>query len=168
MPNGVYPIPKFRPTSHRHAQTISVRVRLWWRRDELDAQLAAGAQPLPGTLLHHRAEELASPAHRAEIAHALGEILREARRPRPSRGVRMPLRTRAIRECDEDILALVRRLEDDHAVDVQGVAMVTQLLGNPSGPLARAGDNSLRYAVRSARLALDHVDEPAAELLDAA
>jgi hypothetical protein len=46
--------------------------------------------------------------------------------------------------------------------------MVRQLLGNPSGPLARAGDNSLRYAVRSARLALDHVDEPAAELLDAA
>jgi hypothetical protein len=35
--------------------------------------------------------------------------------------------------------------------------MVSQLVADPSGPLSRAGATSLR----SARLALDHADEPA-------
>jgi hypothetical protein len=168
MPNGVYPIPKFRAGAPRRKLTTGVRLRVWWHRLELDEQLAAGAQPQPGTLLHHRAEELASPEHRAWLAQALEALLRDARRPRPLRGVRMPIRSREIGDCDEDILALIRRLRDDRSIDVQGAAMVTQLLSDPSGPLSRDGDRSLRFAVRSARLALDHIDESAPALLDAA
>jgi hypothetical protein len=168
MPNGVYPVPKFRASAHRRRRPAAVRIRLWWRRSELDEQLAAGVAPHPGTLLYDRAEELASPENRARLASALEHLLRDARRPRPSRGARMPIRARQIRECDEDVLALVRRLRDDHAVDVQGVAMVTVLLANPSGPLARAGDSSVRIGLRSARLALDHVDEPEVAFADAA
>ena len=49
-----------------------------------------------------------------------------------------------------------------------GRGEVTRLLADSSGALARAGETSLRYAVRSARLALDHADEVSAALPEAA
>ena len=167
MPSGVYPVPKFRPTtSHRSA--LSVRLRVWWHRSELDEQLAAGAQPAPGSLLHHRAEQLGSRAGRATLSRALATTLAEAHKARPNAELSMQLRRGEIRACDEDIFALVRRLDDDCPIDVQGAAMISRLLSDPSGPLSRAGATSLRYALRSARLALDHADEAAYVLPEAA
>jgi hypothetical protein len=168
MPNGVYPVPKFRPAGARHRSPLSTRLRVWWQRLELDEQLAAGAQPVPGSLLHHRAEQLGSRAGRGELARALEATLREARRGPTNAEVGTQLRRGEIRECDEDILALVRRLDDDRVIDVQGAALVAQLLSDPSGPLSRAGSVSLRYALRSARLALDHADDAALVLPEAA
>ena len=167
MPNGVYPVPKFRPSADRRPHTAAVRLRVWWHRLELDEQLAAGAQPVAGTLLHHRAEQLGSRAERAKLARALDATLREARSA-PTHGPGLQLRHSEIRACDEDILALVRRLDDERPIDVQGAALVAQLLSDPSGPLSRAGATSLRYVVRSARLALDHADEAAFAMPEAA
>lgn len=155
MPNGINPVPRFRPTARRRSPSW----RAWWHRAELDERLAAGAQPAAGTLLRHRAEQLGSRKERDALAQTLLNTLHEARRP-ARRGAPELCRTE-IRACDEDILALVGRLEDDRPIDVQGAAMVSQLLADPSGPLSRAGATSLRYALRSARLALDHADEPA-------
>ena len=168
MPNGVYPVPKFRTTRHHVKQPARLRLRLWWHQTELDEQLAAGAQPQPGTLLHLRAEELGSRAERDRLALAVEETLRAAHRPAPRLGTSLPLRRSVIRDTEEDILALVGRLRDTRPIDVQGVAMVEVLLTDPSGPLFRAGPLSLRFAVRSARLALDHTDEYAVELQEAA
>jgi hypothetical protein len=139
---------------------------VWWHRVDLDEKLAAGADPLAGTLLRQRAEQLASRAERARLARALEDMLHEARKPAPLTGSRLPLRRREIRACDEDITALIRRLEDERPIDVQGAAMVTLLLFDGAGPLYRAGAFSLRFSVRSARLALDHREEP--ELAEAA
>ena len=167
MPNGVYPVPRLHvSTGPRHG--IVRRLRLAWRRSELDDQLAAGAQPDAGTLLHDRAVQLGSRSGRDELARALQDVLSDARRGRSRFDARVPLRSREIRECDEDMLALIRRLSDARPVDVQGTAMLAQLLSNPSGPLSRAGETSLRYALRSARLALDHADEAVVALPDAA
>jgi hypothetical protein len=168
MPNGVYPVPRFHASADRRRHGIVQRLRLAWHRTQLDEQLAAGVQPVAGTLLHDRAQQLGSRTERARLAHSLQDVLRDARRAHPRHDARNPLRTREIRECDEDILALIRRLEDERPVDVQGAAMAGQLLANPSGPLARAGETSLRYAVRSARLALDHADEASVALPEAA
>jgi len=169
MPNGVYPVPKFRPaTGHRRRAPLTVRLRVWWYRSELDEQLAAGAQPAAGTLLHHRAEQLGSRAGRGELARALAATLVESYKTRPSFTARPPLRRGEIRACDEDIFALVRRLDDDRPIDVQGAAMVARLLSDPSGPLSRAGVTTVRYALRSARLALDHADDAAFVLPKAA
>jgi hypothetical protein len=168
MPNGVYPVPRFRASTADGAHSWRVRLSAWWHRAELDHQLAAGADPVHGTPLHLRAEQLSSRAERVQLARAFEDVLREARRRPPVSGVREPLRRREIRECDEDILALAHRLEDERAIDVQGAAMATLLLSDPSGPLCRAGDVTLRFAVRSARLALDHVDEAAPALPEAA
>jgi hypothetical protein len=167
MPNGVYPVPKFRPRADRRPRSAAVRLRVWWHRLELDEQLAAGAQPVAGSLLHHRAEQLGSRAERAKLARALEATLRAARRA-PTHRPGLQLRHGEIRACDEDILALIRRLDDERPIDVQGAALVAQLLSDPSGPLSRAGATSLRYAVRSARLALDHADEAALAMPEAA
>jgi hypothetical protein len=141
---------------------------LWWHRVELDEQLAAGAQPSAGSLLHDRAEQLSSSRARMRLAHSLAEILSEVRRPVRAHGASLPLRRREVRDCDEDLIALIRRLEDERAIDVQGVAMVTLLICDGASPLYRAGDRTLRFAIRSARLALDPVEVPEAAVLDAA
>jgi hypothetical protein len=159
MPNGVYPVPKFRPRSADPSRDWTMRLRVWWHRVELDEELAAGAYPRAGTLLHERAEQLASRSERTRLVRALEETLHEARKPAPIHGSRLPLRRREIRACAEDITALARRLDDDRPIDVQGVAMVTLLLFDGAGPLYRAGNYALRFSVRSARLALDHTDE---------
>jgi len=168
MPNGVYPVPRFDASVGRRRHGIVLRLRLGWHRTQLDEQLAAGAQPVAGTLLHHRAEQLGSRTERARLARGLADALSEAYRGQPRYDPRIPLRTREVRECNEDILALIRRLQDERPIDVQGAAMVTRLLADSSGALARAGETSLRYAVRSARLALDHADEVSAALPEAA
>jgi hypothetical protein len=159
MPNGVYPVPKFRPRAGRAPRAWQTRLHVWWHRAELDERLAAGVQPEAGTALHVRAEQLGSPAGRVRLARALHDVVREAHAAPATTGARVPLRYREIRACEDDIRALARRLADARPIDVQGAAMTTLLLDDPSGPLSRAGALSLRFSVRSARLALDHVDE---------
>jgi hypothetical protein len=168
MPNGVYPVPRFRAATEPTRRTLGRRASLWLHRVELDEQLAAGAQPSADSLLRDRAEQLGARGERAKLARGLAEALREARRPKPISGTRLPLRRGEIRNCDEDIIALIRRLEDDGAIDVQGAAMVSLLLSDGASPLYRAGDRSLRFAIRSARLALDPVEVSEPSLVDAA
>ena len=168
MPNGVYPVPKFHPRSRHAQQPARLRLRLWWNRTALDEQLAAGAQPKAGTLLYHRAEQLSTRPERYRLASELQDVLHTAHTPAPVRETGLPLRRGEVRATEEDILALVRRLKDDRPVDIQGIAMVVVLLADPSGPLYRAGEMSLRYAIRSARLSLDHTDEFAIALPEAA
>ena len=168
MPNGVYPVPKYRPRRQPVSQPARLRLRLWWNRTALDEQLAAGAQPKAGTLLYHRAEQLGTRAVRDRLARELDQTVHTAHQPAPVRETGLPLRRREVRATEEDIRALARRLRDERPIDVQGVAMVVVLLADPSGPLYRAGDMSLRFAVRSARLALDHTDDFEVALPEAA
>jgi hypothetical protein len=163
MPNGVYPVPRFRAATEPTRRSLGRRVSVWLHRVELDEQLAAGVQPSAGSLLHARAQQLGSPTERAKIARAFDKTLAEARKPTPVHGARLPLRRREIRNCDEDIIALVRRLDDESPIDVQGAAMAELLITNGASPLYRSGDRSLRFAIRSARLALDPVEQPVIE-----
>jgi hypothetical protein len=163
MPNGVYPVPRFRAASEPTRRSLGRRLSVWLHRVELDEQLAAGAEPLGGTLLRDRAEQLGTRGERAKLARGLGDALRDSRKPKPIHATRLPLRRREIRNCDEDIIALIRRLEDGGPVDAQGAAMVALLLSDGASPLYRAGDRSLRFAIRSTRLALDPIEQPAGE-----
>jgi hypothetical protein len=155
MSNAVYPVPRFRPRPQPRAGGLWLRLRVWRHRVELDEQLAAGVHPVPGTLLHVRAEQLRSRRERGRLAGVLGEKLREAQKPTPLVKTGLPLRRRELRACRADVIALIRRLEDERPIDVQGAAMVNLLLFDGVGPLYRRGNYSLRFMVRSARLALD-------------
>jgi hypothetical protein len=140
----------------------SLKLRTWWHRDELDDRLAHGASPASDPTLSRRAEQLRSRTTRTHLADGLQDALDEARKSW-SIGARLPLRRAEIRACADDVAALVARLRDDRPIDVRGAAMAARVLFDGSGPLYR-DTSSLRYALRSARLALDPIELAPAEL----
>jgi hypothetical protein len=136
---------------------ISLKARTWWRRDELDERIAHDADPLSDPLLARRAAQLCSRSTRNDLADTLERALREARSTW-SLSARLPLRRTAVRECADDVLAVACRLRDPDPIDVAGSAMVARLVFDGTSPLYRDGAISLRYALRSARLALDPIE----------
>jgi hypothetical protein len=158
VPNGVFPVPKFRPTpsSVGRRPSLAARVRTRWSRDRLDHELAHGADPDTSTDLGLRAAQLRSPAERARLANALVEALGDARGPNLG-AFRLKTRRQhaAIRESADDLLALVLRLRDDQRISVRGAAMTARLLSDGASPLHRDSGKDLRQAIRAARFALD-------------
>jgi hypothetical protein len=140
-------------------EDLALRLRVWWRRDELDEELEHGADPESEPLLSYRAGQLLRRATRNSFAGALEDALREARRTW-SVSARLPLARGAVRECAEELIALALRLRADEPIDVHGAAMVARLVCNGTSPLYGEAPLSLRHAVRSARLALDPAPIP--------
>jgi hypothetical protein len=137
--------------------SISLRIRTWWLRDELDEWLAHGADPMSDPLLGRRAGQLCSRSLRAELADTLERALRDAR-SLWSLSARLPLRRAAVLRCADEVLAVARRLRAPEPLDPAGAAMVARLIFNGTSPLYRDGPTTLRYALRSARLALDPIE----------
>jgi hypothetical protein len=133
-----------------------LRVRTWWMRDELDDRLAHGTSAGTDPALSRRAEQLRSASTRKHIADGLQSALDESRKAW-SVSARLPLRRAEIRACADDVADLVARIRDDQPIDVRGAAMASRLLFDGNGPLYR-DTAPLRYALRSARLALDPID----------
>jgi hypothetical protein len=149
----------------------SVRVRLsaWLHRGALDEKIARGVQTAGDRELGLRAEQLVSRTQRDRLASALERTLDPAE-TLAARGLtaRVPLQVRAIRDCADDIEALVRRLRDGKPIDAQGAALTRRLLTNGASPLYyRHSQQTLRYTVRSSRLALEPVSAPVAAPLAA-
>ena len=92
-------------------ETFALRIRTWWRRDELDEQLEHGAQPAIGanTTLAYRADQLRRRSTRNTLAGALEDAVREAHRTW-SVSARLPLARAQVRDCADEIVALALRL----------------------------------------------------------
>jgi hypothetical protein len=146
----------------------SVRLRLSTRlnRRALDDKIARGVSTAGDERLTLRAAQLASRTERDRLATALEHTLQVATRPTDSLSAsaarrlspRVPLRVREVRDCAEDIEALARRLRDGDPIDAQGVALTLRLLTDGASPMYwRHSAATLRYAVRSARLALEPI-----------
>jgi hypothetical protein len=136
------------------SETFALKLRTWWLRDELDEQLEHGADPMTDAGLARRAAQLRSRSTRTQMADALETALDEARK-KWTVSVRLPLRRVAVRECADDLVAVAQRLRANEPIDVRGAAMVARLVFNATSPLYHDGSTSLRYVLRSARLALD-------------
>jgi hypothetical protein len=149
MPNGVYPVPR----TLNQLPTAALRLRVRLSRLELDDRLAHGADPTSTPELRLRAAQLLE--QRAEVASAVERSIGDARRPTPVFSARVPLRRAELLECAGDLAALAQRLRQGGPADVRGVAMARVLMTDGASPLYLKSDVSLRYAVRSARLALD-------------
>ena len=62
------------------------------------------------------------------------------------------------------LLTGISQLATPPALGVRrGAAMAELLITDGASPLYRAGDRSLRFAIRSTRLALDPVEQPVSE-----
>jgi hypothetical protein len=173
MPNGVYPVPKFRfedgrRTAPRQGRrpSLALRLRVAWHRDRLDQHLARGVDPAASKALELRAAQLLH--SRQRLADRVDGVLEHARTLAAPFTAEVPVRRVAVRDCAEDLHALARRLRDDAPIDVQGAAMTSRLLTDGCSPLYHESDHSLRYTVRVARLALDPVGVPKEDLAAAA
>ncbi len=172
MPNGVFPVPEFRPTPTRAGGTrpsLADRWRMRRRRGRLDEQLARDTDPTTSAELGVRAAQLRSSAERSRLANSLVEVLGGARGPNLG-AFRVSTRQRhaAIRESADELLALVLRLRDDEPIAVRGAAMVALLVDRRSSPLRHGDGRDLQLAVRAARVGLDVADRGADELAAAA
>jgi hypothetical protein len=170
MPNGVFPVPRFRDERRRSPQRsdhapLTTRLQTLWHRDRLDDQLARGVDPNSSRLLQIRAQQLLN--KRADLADAVDDVLVRSKRPFAFT-VEVPIRRRAVDDCADDLRALSRRLRAAAPVDVHGAAMTWNLLTDGASPLYHDNGVTLRYAVRSARLALDPLLTSTVEDLQAA
>jgi hypothetical protein len=130
--------------------------RVWpWQRmlacsraGRLDRELAAGTSPEASAVLAARAARLTSTEFRRDLAASLRRMLVAAGQParavaeqRPGLGgtrpLRVPVRTSRISRTAPALAELASRLLEPGPVPVRGVAMVTLLLADGTGPLYR-------------------------------
>ncbi len=130
--------------------------RVWpWQRmlarsraGRLDRELAAGTSPEASAVLAARAARLTSTEFRHDLAASLRRMLAAAGQParavaeqRPGLGgarpPRVPVRTSRISRTAPALAELASRLLEPGPVPVRGVAMVTLLLADGTGPLYR-------------------------------
>jgi hypothetical protein len=109
----------------------------------LDRELAAGASPEASVSLAAHAIRLTSMKFRRDLATSVQRILAAAAAPAavmPSPAVaahrsRLPLRRARISQSALALAELADHLAEPGPVPVQGVAMVSQLLADGTGPL---------------------------------
>jgi hypothetical protein len=168
MPSGIFPVPAFKTVPPRQAAAGSpLRVRTRWQRNQLDEQIAGGAETTASAELNLRAAQLRSRAERQRIANALVEAVGESRRGDPV-AVRTKPHRAEVRACADELLSLAARLRDDLPVDVRGVAMAARLVSDRKGPLHSMRGGDLRQAVETARSTMDARREIAEDLRAAA
>jgi len=146
--------------SHLGAQldrpTLALRARVFASRRSLDDALADGASPLWTLELALRARQLVSRGSRQHLATSLERLVTAAQRSVPPRAVAVPLPRRAISEAQTSLISITARLRDERPVYARGMALLSRLLSDGSGPMynSHAGD-SLGHAVGAIAAALD-------------
>jgi hypothetical protein len=127
------------------------RLRPWHRllarcaAARLDRELAAGTSPETSASLAARAMQLTSTKVRRDLAASVHRILAAAGQPPAAilapatavRPARLPLSPARITRSAVPLATLAQSLAAPGPVPVQGVAMVSQLLADGTGPLYR-------------------------------
>ena len=111
---------------------VWLRFVTWWRVSDLDSELAAGADPMQNDELSLRVGQLRSPKTRTRFACALRQAVETADRP-PTLPPSL-IRRREIQANGPLLLELSERLTEG-PVSIQGLALVSLLLGDGSSPL---------------------------------
>ena len=138
--------------------SVWVRFRAWRRETDLDTQLAEGVDPTRSPELALRAQQLASPVRRAELASRVGGAVELGDRGFGPTTIttRIPVRRTRVRACRQWLLQIVKRLRDDGPLAVRGLAMTALLLEDGSGPLYVDGPpGELEKTVRTTLVELD-------------
>jgi hypothetical protein len=145
---------------HKPKPSWFTRLRVRWKRLELDAALASGANPVKSEELALRAQQLAEPATRARIAARIENVFRLATTgPGPGATTAMSISGfdgYRVAANQPALAALAGKLRARGPHAVRGLAMASVLIEDASSPLyARSGVDRLEPAVREAISALD-------------
>jgi hypothetical protein len=135
---------------------LALRARVFASRRSLDEALADGASPVWTPELALRARQLVSRGSRQQLATSLERLVKGAKRSVPPRAVAVPLPRREILEAQTSLFSIAARLRDERPVYARGMALLSRLLSDGSGPAynPHAGA-SLRHAVGAIAAALD-------------
>ena len=145
---------------------LTVRRARWWDRlsvrlhaSQLDRELVAGASPDADPRLALRAQRLVRTSFRRELADSVHRIVEASTPPVVSRLSSIPLCRDRVTEASDELHALADRLCSPGPVSARGVARVSTLLGDGSGPLYHRGNtDDLRTSVHETVTALDPLD----------
>jgi hypothetical protein len=141
-------------TLESRRERLHHRVGARLRAASLDRQLAAGRPPEASPALAARARQLVTPASRWALARNLEHLLQRAgQRPHPRRVV--PTRTDALTAAAPALRQAGSVLRAPFPAGARGVAMLSLLLGDGTGPL---------YNPHSPVVLVDAVREAVAEL----
>ena len=117
------------------------------RRQELDQQLAEGADPHTHPALGLRAAQLCNARTRRAIARRLRRALRTARKATSSRGGSQALAHGQVLAESDALMDLIRRLEARGGAEPMGVALARLLVSDPVSPIAMQSQPGTLYAV---------------------
>ncbi len=116
--------------------------------------LLGGPARLAGWRAALQLRKLTNARTRRRVASGLLRVIAEAESPRQSIGASLPVQTRAVVACREEMLELALRLRSARPVHAHGVSLAARLVTDAGSPLYQA-DGDLRAAVGAALLALD-------------
>jgi hypothetical protein len=131
-----------------------------WNALQLDLKLADGVDPNESEELALRAEQLAAPDMREQIARSLDEVLEVAVRGSSAQlpTIRAPISRGRVQGSLPQLSRLAQRLRSEGPQSVEGLAMAHLLVADAQGPL---------YAHALCGEALEPVVEAAIKALDA-
>jgi hypothetical protein len=141
--------------------SLRLRLRTWRKGMDLDAKLAEGVEPARSPELTLRAQQLASPRMRAELAFRVSRAveLADCGFEPATMTARIPIRRTRVRACRQWLLQIAQRLGDDGPPAVRGLAMTALLLEDRRGPLYAEGPpEEFERRVRATLVALDTVE----------
>jgi hypothetical protein len=125
------------------------------RASSLDAELAAGASPESSITLSLRAGLLCRPSYRRLLCQGVTRVVAAAERPASSLR-KAPVNRDAVHGARAELEAVAERLGAVRPVDVHGVARISGLLTDGTGPLYQASPaGRLRDELRAALEAMD-------------
>jgi hypothetical protein len=129
---------------HRHNRSVSasagaplkLRLRVYVTRGTLDRQIASGRPYLSTPTLALRAQQLAEPRTRRQVARTLREIVEHADRRTAGRVLSaVVVEPIAVRRARHPILGLAERLESTARLNPAGVARAQVLITDALSPL---------------------------------
>jgi hypothetical protein len=148
---------------------VATKARVWDRLGarlaarRLDADLAAGASPDASVGLALRARLLVRTSVRRDLARSAQRILAAAAGPSAGPRLPVPVCRDRVRDATGELAELVTGLLAPGPVPARGVAQVSVLLGDASGPLYHRGSaQDLSATVREIAEALSPVSDGAA------
>ncbi len=123
------------------------------RSHALDRALIAGADPAASPQLAARAGTLTSRGHRLLMASGIERLLERAQEPPDARQAVAPKRATVAAQA-EQLRALARLLRGYTPLYARGLAMVTELLTDGTGPAYHGEPEALTRRLSEARQAL--------------
>ena len=136
----------------------SLRIALiaLWQAASLDRELATGVVPRGADALSRRARKITGRRYRANIAHGLARVLGTATDTRARFTAAVRVDRREVLAARPVIVALGRRLRGTEPVTARGMAMLSELLSEPTSPFYRPGEpGDLASQLRAAAAALE-------------